>query len=113
MDLIRALWRGEVSLAKTYWLFGFCVNVLLIISVSYISYNEQLLSTVVGIFLCWMFIGISLIYSPFILISTWRSANKYIGPNAWAILAKIMVIVGWGSYFKGIREELEALKAFL
>jgi hypothetical protein len=31
-----------------------------------------------------------------------RSANKYSGPKAWAVLAKFMVIIGWGHYIMGI-----------
>lgn len=106
MDLVRALWRGEISLAKTYWIYGVCINVLLFISVSYILSNEQLFSTPPGKLVFWIFIVFSLVYTPFILICIWRSANKYTGSKAWSILAKIMVILGWMGY---IKETLETV----
>ncbi len=100
MNLIKSLWRGEVSLAKTYWIFGICINVLLFISLSYILNNEQLFSTSPGKLVFWMLLVFSLVYTPFTLICIWRSANKYTGTKAWPILAKIMVIIGWMSYIK-------------
>lgn len=108
MDLIRALWHGEVSLAKTYWLFGICINLLFFISLSYISSNQQLISTPPGQAVFWTLFAFSLAYTPFILISIWRSANKYTGTKAWSILAKIMVIIGWMGY---IKETLQAALA--
>lgn len=104
MSLIRALWQGEVSLAKTYWIFGICINVLLFISLSYILSNELLFSTPQGKLIFWMLVAFSLIYTPFILISIWRSANKYAGTKTWSILAKIMAIIGWMKYIKDALE---------
>jgi phosphoglycerol transferase MdoB-like AlkP superfamily enzyme len=104
MDLVKALWRGEVSLPKTYWIFGICINVLLLISLSYISRNEQLFSPPPWKLIFWTLFGFSLVYTPFILICIWRSANKYTGTKTWSILAKIMVIVGWMGYIKEMLE---------
>jgi len=99
LDLIRLLWRGEISLAKTFWLFGFCVNILLSAGINYfLILNPQTLSTSTGYISLWVLVIFSLIYAPFIYISIWRSANKYKGLQRYAIAAKIMVIIGWGRY---------------
>jgi hypothetical protein len=100
MDLIKALWRGDLSLAKTFWLFGCCVNLLLNLAFGYlIVFNPEVILTPPGFVTFWVLFGVQLVYFPFIYVSIWRSANKYQGPQVWAILAKFMVIVGWGHYF--------------
>jgi len=99
MDLIKSLWRGDISLAKTFWLFGFCVNLLFSAGINYfLILNKQALSTSAGYISLWLLIILSLIYAPFIYISIWRSANKYQGLQRYAIGAKILVIIGWGRY---------------
>ena len=103
MDLMKSLWRGDISLVKTFWLFGFCVNLLFIAGINYfLIVNKQALSTSAGYISLWVFIIFSLIYAPFIYISIWRSANKYQGLQRYAIAAKIMVIIGWGRYIMEI-----------
>lgn len=34
------------------------------------------------------------VYWLFIAVAIWRSATKYTGPKAWAVLAKFAVVVG-------------------
>ena len=99
MDLIKSLWRGDISLAKTFWIFGFCVNLLFSIGINYyLILNNQALSNSAGYISLWVLIIFALIYATFIYISIWRCANKYKGFQGNAIAAKIMVIIGWGRY---------------
>ena len=108
MDLIKSLWRGDISLAKTFWLFGFSVNLLFRAGIDYfLVLNTQEHSTSTGYISLWVLIVLSLIYTPFIYISIWRSANKYQGLQRYAIIAKILVIIG------GIRYILEVLSTFV
>lgn len=103
MDLVKTLWRGEISLLKTFWLFGLCVNLLFSVGINYfLIINPQALSTSAGYISFWVLKAFTLIYFPFIYISIWRSANKYKGSTVWAMLAKLMVIIGWGHYIMGI-----------
>lgn len=104
MELIRALWKGDISLAKTFWLFGFCINLLFMITFFYFEIQPQILSTPIGWILFCLLLLFSTIYGPFILISIWRSANKYKGPFVYTILAKVAVIMGWGNYIRGLGE---------
>jgi len=98
--LVRALWRGDVSLAKTYWLFGVVVGVCYAIVFAYIEYQSRGLSEGLGpVFIIALRLSCFL-YAMFINIAIWRSANKYRGPKQWAILAKVMVLVSWAALIK-------------
>jgi len=90
MTLIKALWHGDISLAKTYWLFSTSIILLLAISMQYF----------IGSIYFYVFAILIIIYAPFIFIAIWRSANKYNGAKTWAILAKISVILSWIRYIK-------------
>jgi ABC-type multidrug transport system permease subunit len=100
MDLIKDLWRGEVPLSKTFWLFGWGVILLLNLSILYIDSQIDILTNYFAaiVFVSLLLFGV--IYSPFIFIAIWRSANKYQGLQRYAIIAKIFVIVGWSNYLK-------------
>ena len=98
--LVRALWRGDVSLAKTYWLFGVVVGVCYAMVFAYIEYQSSGLSEGLGPAFIIALMLSYFIYAIFINIAIWRSANKYRGPKHWAILAKVMVLVSWAALIK-------------
>lgn len=104
MELIKALWHGDVSLAKTFWLYGACINLLFIIVFLYFEIQRQILFTPIGRILFWLFFLSSTVYTPFILISIWRSANKYKGPSVYVILTKVAVVIGWLNFIRGLGE---------
>lgn len=85
---IKKLWRGEYSLAKTYWGFGVLGNALLGIPLSLI---DSLIHPI-------LFIGcylVSLLYAFIIVGAVWNSASQYAGPAIWRLFAKgISVISG-------------------
>ncbi|BDQ33677.1 hypothetical protein [Pseudodesulfovibrio portus] len=92
MGLIKRLWRGEVDLARTFWVFGFTVGVLFrgaglllaVLAEKNIGFAAVLLSF--GVFL--------IVYQVFISVAVWRSADRYQGYRGWAFLAKAMVVLG-------------------
>ena len=104
MDLIKGLWRGNVPLSRTFWLFGFGVNLLLTIALLYLTLQTDLLTTKIGAIFYLLLLLFFVIYGPFILIGIWRSASQYQGFQRYAIAAKIMVIIGWGRYFQSLAE---------
>ena len=97
MKLIQSLWRGDVPLWKTYWLYSFLVTIGANSLVIFWQKNALKLFLVLGdrsdliriAILCSL-----IIYSYFICIAIWRSAAKYTGPKANAWLARIVVIFG-------------------
>ena len=104
MELIKDLWHGDIPLSKAFWLFGVCVSVLFKAIFVYFTLQPQIFSTEIGEILFWLLTIVALIYSPLILVSIWRSANKYKGLSRYAILAKVMVVFGWGGYIRDLIE---------
>jgi hypothetical protein len=90
MNTVAALWRGQIPLARTAWIYG---GVLLIALVSPIlvltALKSPLIHSPLMIPLC-VFI---LLYAAFIAVAIWRSANNYGGWIAWRALAKGSVVV--------------------
>ncbi len=89
MTQVTALWRGEVPLAKTGWLYGLLGLLLLAIPITLLSglglapgAKPLLLALSAAI----------LLYAPFIAVAIWRSAGKYRGKFAWRLLAKGSVL---------------------
>lgn len=76
--------NGDFGLAKTYWLYGVLVRVV----VGIIS-NA---ATSIGGFVILMLAYTA--YETAVIMGTWRAANKYQGQKIWAVLAKITVVLG-------------------
>ena len=103
MELIKDLWRGDIPLSKAFWLFGVCVSVLFKAIFFFLTFQTQILSTVIGQSFLWCLIIFGVIYGPFIFISIWRSANKYKGLSRYPAMAKFVVIFfGWGGYIRDL-----------
>jgi hypothetical protein len=96
------LWRGEIPLVKTYWIYGCLVGLVIRLISPALTYilvaNSQSLSAFDVSFISYLWVLITVLYSVFILIAIWRSANKYelVKPTRRgnAGLAKASVIVG-------------------
>ena len=94
MDFLKALWRGEVALVKTYWLYGVVGGWVISIPTFFLDdLDYELIDPVLLIglsiyFLFWI------AYLVFISVSIWRSANKYQGNQWWARFAQASVIIG-------------------
>ena len=94
-DLIKALWRGEIPLARTYWLFGAVAGLFFGAAFLYIEFNAvSFWSSSLGMIVIYGLFSAYLIYFLFIYIAIWRSAGKYPGPGIWAGLARVAVVLG-------------------
>jgi hypothetical protein len=81
------LMDGDYGLAKTYWLFGVIGNLLFLIPSVYANNTES-----EGL---WVITNIgNSVYLLIVIIGMWRASNKYLGPQIWAILAKLFSIFG-------------------
>ena len=87
---VVSLWRGQVPLAKTAWLYGMGGLMLLIVPFTLIpslglepSTRELMLALGVAI----------LFYAAFIAVAVWRAAGNYQGRLAWRLLAKGSVLL--------------------
>ena len=93
--LERALWRGEVSLAAAFWLFG-VIGVSLVggLVVAWMSYQHRVfLETQFGLLFASCFLGFLVLYAVLVAVAIWRSSNKYRGLKRLAVLAKIWAIL--------------------
>ena len=75
-----SLWRGEVPLAQTYWIWNVIENVLF----SMFLYLALEIRPVVAFLLY----ALQVAYAVFISVALWRSANRYTGRPLWATLAR-------------------------
>lgn len=93
---IARLFRGEVSLPITYWVFGVLIgNVAFPIILKIIEFNFlEITSSHVGTWSVLGFSSVAIGYSIFMLIAIWRSASKYQGRAIWAGLARVAVVLG-------------------
>lgn len=76
--------NGDFGLAKTYWLYGVLVGIV----VNIISNAVTSVGGVVILILAYT------AYEIPVIMGTWRAANKYQGSKIWAVLAKIAVVLG-------------------
>ncbi len=74
--------QGELGLAKTFWIFGLLIQLMLVFIISTIPIEVL---TIIGLLLI-------LTYEIIVIFGVWRAATKYEGFKLWAILAKIVVI---------------------
>lgn len=85
MSIVANLWRGRIPLATAGILYGLLGLVMLVAPILYLHGTKSPLMgtpfmTGLSLFL--------LVYSIFIAISIWRSANNYHGAAAWRYVAK-------------------------
>lgn len=98
MEKLKILWRGEIPLVKTFWLY--CMGVYLAFDFFFLLflYKWAMYSLLIRGDLTPLFILVSIIlfiYSPYIvvvLVGIWRSSGRYEGSVVWGILAKLFSI---------------------
>ncbi len=99
MGFVKQVWRGEKSLAFTYWIFAVLGNLAFKVVDAYmpqLGYGEN---STQGM----LFLLLNLFYAVFISVAVWRSASVYItkgketenGATEWGYVAKSMVMIGW------------------
>ncbi len=89
MAQVAALWRGQVPLAKTGWLYGLMGLLFLIVPLTLVpilglgpSPREWIHALSVA----------TLLYATFIAVAIWPAAGNYQGRRAWRLLAKGSVL---------------------
>ena len=81
--------------AEVFWLNGFLIGFISRVLFSGLLAGSQFLgsvSVVVSVFLALQ--ALNLLVVVWILVGIWRAASNYAGRRLWAILAKIMVVIG-------------------
>jgi hypothetical protein len=94
MELLRSLWRGDVSLVRTFWGFGVGGYFFFGIASTYVESQRAIFSTNIKSAVVISLGLLLLVYCVLVFVAIWRSANKYKGLQRYAILAKACVVVG-------------------
>jgi hypothetical protein len=113
MSLVSRVWRGEITLWKTYWLGSLflgalstvCALVALFLAEGYVHHK---FSSTTFLVLLIAFAAVEIWAWGLLLGGVWRSAGNYQGPAIWKILARIMVVIG---VFNLAKQALPALQA--
>lgn len=87
VDHMKALWKGEIPLVRTYWLYFVVIGSLIELPLNLIHHPSESLSTALVIYAAALFP-----YFPFIFVALWRAAGKYQGPIIWSVLARAAVV---------------------
>jgi len=109
-------WRGDYSLARSYWvngalIFHLGINMILCIVLTIV------LATLRGKTALVLIVGfgeIALLVAAYVwaLVGVWRSARKYQGPRIWPILARLAIIFGVLLSIANIAQTLEVIGRF-
>jgi hypothetical protein len=76
--------NGDFGLAKTYWLYGMLVSIV-------VTVISNLITSVGGLAILTL---AHTAYSIPLIMGIWRASNTYQGSKVWVILAKVAVVLG-------------------
>jgi len=118
---VLRLWRGDISLPITYWVFLVLARVVQATITWVIGFYArgvwEVNCTTVA---CWFgvlafsifvvaIVLFSLVYTVFSSIAVWRSSRKYEGPQVWAWLAQLTVVTGIFVAIRVLFSDLESI----
>lgn len=93
MNTLSKLWRGEYSLAKTYWLFGVVANIVLGIPINlYNMVTPESQASYAYYFLAYLILYA--FYNVIASIGLWRSASAYTNGVVWKYISKAVSVIG-------------------
>lgn len=84
MGLLANIWHGREGLAKTYWGYGVVGSIVPGIALGAVKPGS--VSTVIVVLLV-------LAYLVLVNVGIWRAAGYYKGPKAWALIARVIVVI--------------------
>jgi hypothetical protein len=91
---IALLWRGEIPLARAFWLYAVACGAALNLIATIVAFTALASGSppvlAVALFL------LPLPYNVFTVIVVWRAADRYDGDARWAAAARLAAIL-WAS----------------
>jgi hypothetical protein len=95
--MVTNLWRGDLPLAVTFWLFG--VGALAALEGLFVYLGIAHPAGTLGVRTALTLLALNAataVYWIFVSVAIWRSAGAYEGPQLWSLLARGLVL---GVYF--------------
>ena len=86
----RALWAGEVPLARAFW--GYAVAGGLALNLATTALSLALFAAAAPTVLAVVAHALPLPYNAFVFVAVWRSAGRYGGERRWADLARVAIV---------------------
>lgn len=122
MKWIGRLWRGEYSLGKSFWLFGILISVLWYFATKLLSMALLVLMLFIGfsgpsapagllngsLFIFFAMVVLTLAYEVLAGVGIWRSAGKFPGKSAYALLARGAVALYFVLFVGGVAVAVQA-----
>jgi len=99
----KQLWRGEVPLVTTFWVYGVLARaILFLIPNSVLMVRQERGMTFAGEeFVILGLLCFEFAYDTLLAVGTWRAAGKYTGWVWWSRLARLSVLWGCGAAIRG------------
>lgn len=89
------MWRGEQSLAMTYWVFGVLGGLVFRVIFEVLDRHVFHISAMKGGEALYLLaLLLFFVYFIIVYVGIWRSAGRYEGPGAWTVLARVLVVLG-------------------
>ena len=98
MDYIKRHWRGELTLAHSFWINMFLLNIVFTVPVLMLNDPPEYmrLDNVLLLSIAYMIVHLLIIY-PWQVIGTWRSSNNHIDTHNrsfWARVVQVFLVLG-------------------
>ena len=99
MGYIRKHWRGEFSLAVSFWINVFLFNCMISLFLAFLFWNEPIKNpvTYARVVISFLVFVLAIVY-PWQIIGLWRSCNRHIETSSkrfWARTAQVLVVLGF------------------
>ncbi len=97
MEALAKMWRGEVSLVKTFWLWGIATIVGLSVGMQFVFLQMALAGLGRLLQLGIVIAAAGVAYQFVVSVGVWRSAGRYTGSRLWAISARAVSVISFAS----------------
>ena len=98
LPYVERHWRGDLSLARSYWVNTILLTVPLLAVISGVGSVIEISAglLVAALLLAWVWLVIS-VFSTWQLVGVWRSAGNHVGRGGrrfWSVAVKVLVLIG-------------------
>ena len=105
MNYLKKHWRGEYSLATSFWLNTFVLNLVIQVMRVWLTTTDQIEHPVIGArtALGFAIFAIGVVY-PWQIVGLWRASTRHIAEGKkrlWASIVQILIVLGaMGTYLR-------------